>query len=68
VKSPWLGRGAVTNGSYFPDRASLFWMTIPMGVPVVWPSRVPDLMRTSSGSPREVVIIDWPGFRRSSSR
>jgi len=28
---------------------------------------VPELMDTLSGSPREVVIIDWPGFRRSSS-
>jgi len=26
---------AVTYGSYFPERASLFWITIPIGVPVV---------------------------------
>jgi len=45
----------------------LFWITIPIGVPVVYPSWSPDLIDTSSGSPRDVVIIDWPGFRRSSS-
>ncbi len=42
-------------------------MTIPIGVPVVYPSCSPELIVTSSGSPREVVIIDWPGLRRSSS-
>jgi hypothetical protein len=36
-----------------------------IGVPVVWPSKVPETMRTRSASRRWVVKRDWPGRRLS---
>src|SRR5215468_895673 len=36
------------------------------GVPVVWPSKMPDRIFTRSDSRRWVVKRDWPGRRRSS--
>src|SRR5689334_15508077 len=37
-----------------------------IGVPVVFPSKTPDMIFTWSGSRRWVVKRDWPGLRRSS--
>jgi hypothetical protein len=47
------------------ERWSVFSIISWIGVPVVRPSKMPERIRTRSGSCRWVVIADWPGRRRS---